>query len=60
MLQFKRFSSISKIIDKFNNNEIKILFLDTKHFGQGLNLQEADEIVLFHKMSNDMEKRGNW
>ena len=50
-------NSINKTLEKFNNNEINILFLDTKHFGQGLNLEQADEIILFHKMTSDMEKQ---
>ena len=50
-------ASISKIINKFNKSEINILFLNTTHFGQGLNLEQADEVILFHKLSPDMEKQ---
>jgi hypothetical protein len=50
-------SSINKTIEKFNRGEINILFLNIKHFGHGLNLEQADEVILFHKMTSDEEKQ---
>jgi len=48
---------IRNIIEKFTNNEIKILFLNTNNFGYGLNLHMADEVILFNKMFADVEKQ---
>ena len=49
-------NTISKKIEKFNNGEKNILLLNTNHFGFGLNLEQTDEIIFFHKMERDMEK----
>ena len=40
----------NKIINDFKEGKIKILFLNSKNNGSGLNLQEVTDIVLYHKM----------
>jgi len=40
----------SNIITNFKDGKIKILFLNSKHNGSGLNLQEVTDIILYHKM----------
>jgi hypothetical protein len=38
------------IINNFKEGKIKILFLNSKNNGSGLNLQEVTDIILYHKM----------
>ena len=48
-------ASIKNIITKFKDGEFRVLLLNAKHFGAGLNLQFTDEIIIFHRMSKDLE-----
>ena len=48
---------IQNIITKFSNNEIKVLLLNAKFFGAGLNLQMTSDIILFHRMAADLENQ---
>lgn len=48
-------STIKNIISKFKEGEFKVLLLNAKHFGAGLNLQFTDEIIIYHRMSKDLE-----
>lgn len=48
---------ITNLIRKYTNNEIKVLLLNAKHYGSGLNLQMTSDIVIYHRMSNDLEKQ---
>ena len=43
-------SQQSNIINNFKQGKIKILFLNSKNNGSGLNLQEVTDIILYHKM----------
>jgi len=48
---------ISKIIHNFRDNKFQILLLNAKYCGAGLNLEFIDEIILFHRMSKDLENQ---
>ena len=48
---------ITNIIQKYDNSEIQVLLLNAKHFGSGLNLQMTSDIIIFHRMSDDLEKQ---
>lgn len=48
---------IQKTIDMYKKNEIQVLLLNALHFGAGLNLQMTDEIIIYHRMNNDLEKQ---
>ena len=37
---------ISNIIKSYTNNQIKVLLLNAKHYGSGLNLQMTTDIIL--------------
>ena len=50
-------NTISKTIDQFKNKEFNVLLLNAKYFGAGLNLQFTDEIIIYHRMSKDLEKQ---
>lgn len=42
----------SNILNDFKNGKIKILFLNSRYNGSGLNLQEVTDIILYHKMDD--------
>jgi len=48
---------ICKIIKDFNDGTINILMLNAQFYGSGLNLQEADDIIIFHKLDEELEKQ---
>lgn len=48
---------INNIINKFSNKDINVLLLNSKNFGAGLNLQITDEIIIYHRMSTDLENQ---
>ena len=48
---------ITNIIENYTNNKIKVLLLNAKHYGSGLNLQMTSDIVIYHRMTNDLEKQ---
>ena len=45
----------SKIIESFKKGDINIIFLNSNHNGAGINLQEATDLILYHKMNEDLE-----
>lgn len=44
---------IRKIIKNFTNGNIKVLMLNAKHYGSGLNLQMTTDIIMFHQMDEN-------
>ena len=41
-----------KNIDKYKSGQIRVIFLNSKFNGTGINLQETDGIIVYHDMSN--------
>ena len=48
-------SHITNVINDFKAGKINILMLDSQHYGSGLNLQDADYLILYHRMTPEME-----
>jgi SNF2 family DNA or RNA helicase len=46
-----------KNIDQFKNGEIRVIFLNSNFNGAGINLQEATDIILYHKMPSTSENQ---
>lgn len=46
-----------KILEKFKNGKVRVLFLNSKFNGAGINLQETTDIILYHKMPPDNQKQ---
>ena len=47
----------NKTIDRFKEGNIKVLFLNSRNNGSGINLQEATDIILYHEMNDDTVKQ---
>jgi SNF2 family DNA or RNA helicase len=45
------------MIDRFKNNDINVLLLNTEYFGTGLNLQFATDIILYHRFVPEFEEQ---
>ena len=51
---------VKGIISKFKNkgeNSVDILLLNSKYCGSGINLENADIIIIYHHMSTDLENQ---
>jgi hypothetical protein len=48
-------SVINKIIERFTNNEIRVLMLNATNYGSGLNLQMATDIIIYHQLPLELE-----
>ena len=50
-------SRIQNILKKYEEGSIKILFLNARHQGSGINLESTTDLVFYHRMSKEMEKQ---
>jgi len=48
-------SSISKKIKNYKEGNLNLLLLNSNHFAAGINLENTSDIIIYHKMSEDME-----
>jgi hypothetical protein len=48
---------IQRVINEFRDGTIQVLLLNAVHFGMGLNLEMATDILIYHKMSIDTERQ---
>ena len=48
-------SHITNVINEFKAGITNILMLDSKHYGSGLNLQDANYLILYHRMTPELE-----
>ena len=50
-------TKLEKNIESYKNGDIDVIILNAKNNGAGLNLQETTDIILYHKISEDMFKQ---
>jgi hypothetical protein len=48
---------ISKTIERYIKGEISVLLLNARHYGSGLNLQMATDMVIYHKLDRETEQQ---
>jgi len=48
---------VSKLINEFGEGSYRVLLLNSRHVGAGLNIVAATDVFLFHKMNSEMEKQ---
>lgn len=48
---------IEKNLDRFKNGELKVIFLNSRFYGAGLNLQEATDIIIYHNMDEALQQQ---
>ena len=49
--------TIANKINKFNEGNINLLFLNSKYSGTGIDLSKADNIILYHRLNKEVEKQ---
>ena len=50
-------SHIDNLINNFNNGSINVLLLNAVNFGMGINLEMATDVLIYHKLSSEIEKQ---
>ena len=48
---------INAIIDRYKNGSVKVLLVNTRQYGSGLNLENTTDVILFHKFDTEIEKQ---
>ena len=48
---------INSILKQFDDGKIKVLFLNSKYNGTGINLQKTTDIIFYHKMPSIIEQQ---
>jgi SNF2 family DNA or RNA helicase len=48
---------ISKLLNEFEAGKHNVLFLNARNMGAGLNIDSASHVVLFHRMSPELESQ---
>lgn len=46
---------ITNVINDYKRGVINILMLDSQHYGSGLNLQDTNYLILYHRMTPELE-----
>jgi SNF2 family DNA or RNA helicase len=50
-------NQINAILNRYKNGNVKVLLINTKNYGSGLNLENTTDMVLFHKFDTEIEKQ---
>ena len=50
-------NNIQNTVDRYKNQDLNILLVNSKHYGSGMNLQNTTDIVLFHRLDSELEKQ---
>ena len=48
---------IDNIVKNYKQGDIQVLLINTKSYGSGLNLENTTDIIMFHKLDNEIEKQ---
>lgn len=48
---------IQATIDRYKNGDVKVLLINTRQYGSGLNLENTTDMILFHKFDTEIEKQ---
>ena len=48
-------SCINNVLTKFKNGDINVLLLNSRYYGTGMNITEATDIIIYHKMKKELE-----
>jgi SNF2 family DNA or RNA helicase len=48
---------INKLLREFQNGKYNVLFLNARNMGAGLNIECATHVVMFHRMSSELENQ---
>jgi SNF2 family DNA or RNA helicase len=47
-------SHINNVINDFSSGKINVVMMNAKHYGSGLNLQMATDVIIYHEMQKEL------
>lgn len=50
-------SRIERIRTNFRNGTVRVLCMNARHFGAGINLESASHVILYHRMNMELERQ---
>jgi hypothetical protein len=50
-------TKVRKIVENFHKGKTSVIMLNAKHFGAGMNLQCATDIIMYHRFTREMEEQ---
>lgn len=50
-------SKTNKVVQDYRTTSLRILLVNARNFGCGLNLENTTDIIMFHKFDNEIEKQ---
>jgi len=48
---------IKKTIDRYRNEDVHVLLVNSRMYGSGLNLENTSDVIMFHKVDSEVEKQ---
>ena len=48
---------VQKTIDDFKDGKLRVIMLNAKFFGAGMNLQMATHVIIYHRFDSDLEEQ---
>jgi SNF2 family DNA or RNA helicase len=48
---------VANTVERFNSGKLKVLILNARYLGSGINLQSATDTIIFHRLGSDIEKQ---
>ena len=46
-----------KSINSFKNGNVQVIFLNSRYYGAGINLEETTDIIIYHSMSESSQSQ---
>jgi len=56
-LLFGSGARIDRLRERFATGDIRVLCMNARHVGAGLNLEATTDVVLYHRMNTELEKQ---
>jgi ERCC4-related helicase len=50
-------AKINSTLKKFKNGKLKVIILNALNFGSGLNIQEATDVIIYHRFDKELEEQ---
>jgi SNF2 family DNA or RNA helicase len=56
-LLFGSGARIDRLRERFSSGEVRVLCMNARHVGAGINLEATTDVVLYHRMNTELEKQ---
>lgn len=50
-------AKVTSTLKKFKENKLKVIILNASNFGAGLNIQDATDIIIYHRFDKELEEQ---